>query len=182
MEDRSVHCVDCYLKALRNWVFPFPIPAMLDKWSMTNSPEVNRGTRWLGIIWMTKPLSEFIPAEAAPANVGKAEYLAELSDMLQGDGLKTIFFGGPAEIGIVEKVVALAKIKPVVLTGKLNLLELAAAIKKCSVFLSGDSGPMHIAVSQQVPVVALFGPTSVVRYGPYNCPHVVIQPAQNIFS
>jgi heptosyltransferase-2 len=35
---------------------------------------------------------------------------------------------------------------------------------------------MHIAAAQQVPVVALFGPTSTKLYGPYHTPHQIIQP------
>lgn len=87
----------------------------------------------------------------------KPEYLTEFSDLLQQNGIKTIFYGGKADLEIVNKVFSICKFKPVTLTGKLNLLELAAVIKKCSVFVSADSGPMHIAVSQQIPVVALFG-------------------------
>lgn len=183
IKDRSVHCVDCYLKALRELGIPVPNSADIKmEMEYAQQSKLTADRIWLENNLNDQTVVGIHPGGSSAGKRWKPEYLAELSDMLQRNGLKTIFFGGPTEIGIAEKVVALAKIKPVVLTGKLNLLELAAAIKKCSVFLSGDSGPMHIAVSQQVPVVALFGPTSVVRYGPYNCPHVVIQPAQNILA
>lgn len=36
---------------------------------------------------------------------------------------------------------------PIVATGKFSLGELAAAIHRCSLFITNDSGPMHVAVS-----------------------------------
>ena len=53
------------------------------------------------------------------------------------------------------------------LTGKTNLVELVALIKKAKVVVSNDSGPMHLAAALEIPVVALFGPTSPERFGPY---------------
>lgn len=181
IKDRSIHSADCYLKALRE----IGIPNTIDNKLEMEYDQQSQATA--DQIWHKKNLQNQIVVGIHPganwrSKRWKPEYLAKLSDMLHQDGIKTVFFGGPADIEIVEKVVTLAKIKPVTLTGKLNLLELAAVIKKCSVFLSGDSGPMHIAVSQQVPVVALFGPTSPVRYGPYHSPHIVIQPNINILT
>ena len=66
------------------------------------------------------------------------DYMAILSEKLQEDGFKTVFFGGKSDIEIVEKVVAQCKVKPVVFTGILSLLELATMIQKCVVFVSGQ--------------------------------------------
>ena len=45
---------------------------------------------------------------------------------------------------------------------------------KCAAFVSGDSGPLHVAVSQHVPVVAIFGPSDPVRYAPFG-PHRLVR-------
>ena len=60
------------------------------------------------------------------------------------------------------------------LTGKVTLMELAALLKKCAVFVTNDSGPMHIAAAVDTPVVALFGPTDPLKTGPYGHGHVVL--------
>jgi lipopolysaccharide heptosyltransferase II len=52
--------------------------------------------------------------------------------------------------------------------GKTSLAELIAITARAAVFVSCDTGPMHLAVAQGVPVVALFGPGEAGRTGPYN--------------
>ncbi len=54
------------------------------------------------------------------------------------------------------------------LCGKTGMGELVEVTRKCSLFFSNDSGPMHIAAILNVPVVAPFGPTSPVLTGPYS--------------
>jgi ADP-heptose:LPS heptosyltransferase len=44
---------------------------------------------------------------------------------------------------------------------------LAAIIKKCDLIIGNDSGPMHIAVTQGVPVLGIYGPTDQALQGPY---------------
>jgi ADP-heptose:LPS heptosyltransferase len=53
------------------------------------------------------------------------------------------------------------------LRGRIQLAELPALIHRASVVVSNDSAPLHIASSLKKPLVALFGPTSAMRYGPY---------------
>ena len=53
------------------------------------------------------------------------------------------------------------------LCGKTTLKELGAVMRLAQLVISNDSGPMHIAVSQKTPTVALFGPTLPEFTGPY---------------
>ena len=53
------------------------------------------------------------------------------------------------------------------LRGRIHLAELPALIDRASAIVSNDSAPLHIASSLKKPLVALFGPTSAKRYGPY---------------
>lgn len=53
------------------------------------------------------------------------------------------------------------------LAGKTSLRELMCITQKCDLFLTNDSGPMHIACAIGTPVVALFGSTSPKATGPY---------------
>ena len=60
------------------------------------------------------------------------------------------------------------------MTGKTTLLELAALLKKCSVMITGDTGPMHIATAVKTPVVAVMGPTDPGQTGPYGKNNIVL--------
>ena len=44
--------------------------------------------------------------------------------------------------------------------------ELLAVLARCDLVLSGDSGPLHMAVALGRPAVALYGPTDPAIYGP----------------
>ncbi len=61
------------------------------------------------------------------------------------------------------------------LVGKTNLLELGALLELCSLCLTCDSGPMHIAAAVGTPCVALFGPTDPIRHQPYGEGHTIIE-------
>lgn len=60
------------------------------------------------------------------------------------------------------------------LAGKLTLPQLGAVIQQCDLFIGNDSAPMHLAAAVNTPVVALFGPTSPERYGPYGVASEVV--------
>ena len=62
-----------------------------------------------------------------------------------------------------------------ILTGKLTLQELAALLKKCAVVITTDSGPMHIAVTQSVPLVTMFGASPVPGFYPYDGKDILIK-------
>jgi heptosyltransferase-1 len=63
------------------------------------------------------------------------------------------------------------------LAGRTTLQSLAALFKRADLVISTDTGPMHIAAAVGTPVVALFGPTSVTRTGPFGSGHQVLQAA-----
>jgi len=74
----------------------------------------------------------------------------------------------------VESPVVLATGRPIDLTGQTTLKELVAVIAEAHVMVTNDSGPMHIAAAVGTPVVAIFGPTSPRRTGPYGRGHRVL--------
>ena len=74
-----------------------------------------------------------------------------------------LIFGGPDEVDIALDIENYLIKKGVVnyknLSGKTTISELVEHISKLDLFISGDSGPMHIAASFQIPTIAIFGPT-----------------------
>jgi heptosyltransferase-2 len=79
------------------------------------------------------------------------------------DKYDIIIFGGPNEVEMAQEIEDNLKILGVTnyknLAGKTNIKELCANIGGCSLFITNDSGPMHVAAAYQVPTVAIFGPT-----------------------
>lgn len=107
------------------------------------------------------------------------EYYAQLADALLEMGYGVAYFGGLMDEEIVGQAIAQMQQKDhenlKVFTGKLTLQELAALLKKCAVFVTNDSGPMHIAVTQDVPVVTMFGASPVPGFYPYNNQSILIK-------
>ncbi len=91
---------------------------------------------------------------------------AELCDRLAADGIRVVVTGMEKDREFVRELMVKSKSKPAMLVGKTNLLQLAAVIAHCRVFVTPDSAPLHIASAMDVPVVALFGPTSPERHLP----------------
>jgi ADP-heptose:LPS heptosyltransferase len=52
------------------------------------------------------------------------------------------------------------------LVGAADLLQLAAVLSRLSLFITPDTGPMHLAAAVGTPLVAVFGPSSPGRWGP----------------
>ena len=48
-------------------------------------------------------------------------------------------------------------------------------MSRCNLLITNDSGPMHVAISQQVPIVALYGPSNPFFYGPYQAHAIVLE-------
>lgn len=61
------------------------------------------------------------------------------------------------------------------LAGKLTFAQLGALIQQCELFIGNDSAPMHLAAAVNTPVVALFGPTSPERYGPFGVARAIVR-------
>jgi heptosyltransferase-2/heptosyltransferase-3 len=86
-------------------------------------------------------------------------------------GCKIAITGDKNELSLAVQIAAAMKAKPEILAGKLSLLELAKLESKSLAFLSGDTGPYHLAVAVGCPTVTLFAPTdrgsSIEACGPH---------------
>jgi 3-deoxy-D-manno-octulosonic-acid transferase/heptosyltransferase-1 len=100
---------------------------------------------------------------------------AAVCDRIVGElGLPVVFTGESPE-GPIARIRSLMEAPSASVAGETSLRELAALYREAAVLLTTDSGPMHLAAAVGTPVVALFGPTSPERTGPYGKGHVVIR-------
>lgn len=90
-------------------------------------------------------------------------------------GASIIVVGGPAERELGDRVAAEIGGDAVSLAGRTSLPQLAAVIRRCALFLTNDTGPMHVAAAVGVPIVAIFGPTDWVATPPYGENHAIVR-------
>lgn len=102
-------------------------------------------------------------------------FFAKVLDRLHEEGRGPVVVIGSAEDRCdVDALRAVTTTSFIDLAGTVPLGCLPALLSKAGVMITNDSGPMHIAAAVGVPVVALFGPTSAVRTGPYGTGHRVL--------
>jgi ADP-heptose:LPS heptosyltransferase len=79
--------------------------------------------------------------------------------------LRIVLTGTEADLPLANELIQrLKNIKFINACAKTNINQLACLIKRCSVYVSCDSAPLHIACAMQIPFVALFGPTDPRRH------------------
>jgi len=74
---------------------------------------------------------------------------------------------GPSEEGLAQAVACASRWKKAV-PFPCTLKQLAALADRARLFLGGDTGPLHLAAARGTPIVALYGPTSARRNGPFH--------------
>lgn len=96
------------------------------------------------------------------------ERFAEVARRLVARGDATIVLtGSAADRPLVERVKQLLPAgRAIDVAGDVDLLTLAGILARLDVLVTGDTGPMHLATAVDTPVVAVFGPSDPVRYGP----------------
>lgn len=106
------------------------------------------------------------------------ERFAGLCDkLIDNAGTSIVLFGSGQEKDIVDRVEAAMKNKVLNTAGKLSLEQSVALMKKCSLAVCNDSGPLHIAEGLGVKTVCLSGPVDERVYGPFpiNKENIVIK-------
>ena len=85
-------------------------------------------------------------------------------------GLKVVITASPEkfELEKVSNILNYCKSEPVNLSGKLSLKQTAALNKKAKLFIGVDTAIMHISASNNIPVLAFFGPSGADQWGPWD--------------
>jgi len=94
-------------------------------------------------------------------------HLIKLCNSLSLKGYRIVFTGTEKDLPRAEELSrSLKTAKPIIACGKTTVNQLVCLIRRCNVFISADSAPLHIANSQDTPFIALFGPTDYRRHLP----------------
>ncbi len=107
-----------------------------------------------------------------------APYFSELSNMIlkQFKNAFVFVFGGPEEDVLKNKVREHSSYADRVIAVRTNSIrETAAIMKHMHLFITNDSGLMHLAAALQIPTVSIFGPTNPVWVKPWMVPHRVVR-------
>ena len=116
----------------------------------------------LGTTWPTK---EWLP-----------KHFAEVAHRLGENGARIVITGSSDDLARRDEFAShVGDTRYVDLVGQTDLFVLAAVIERCGVYVTADSGPMHIAAAVGTPVISIFGPTSPGRHGPLGERHHAIQ-------
>jgi heptosyltransferase-2 len=102
------------------------------------------------------------------------EKFAEVAAALAED-FDIVIFGGPSETDIASDIERMIRKRGVNklenLAGKTTISQLCSRIAGLDLFITGDSGPMHVAAAYRVPTVAIFGPTKWLETSQWMNPH-----------
>jgi len=102
------------------------------------------------------------------------ERFAELCRRLKAEGATPVLVGGPGDAALGAEIARASG--AVDLVGRTDLEELKSLMGRLELFVTNDSGPMHLAAAAGVPVVAIFGATTrELGFFPYGPGHRVVE-------
>ena len=133
--------------------------------------------------------NNFLEAEGVPSdrlliglNPGSASLsrrwsragFAEVGDRLQQKyNAQILITAGEAEGRLPHEIAGRMAYSPIIVTG-ITPMQLGAMIQKCHLYISNDTGPMHISTAVKTPTIGLFGASNPHQWGPNWQPHTII--------
>lgn len=115
------------------------------------------------------------PGGGWPTKLWHTSEFAAVSDRLwQAFGIRSAITYGPGELSLAQMVAAQSKTGAAFPLAS-TLKQFLALARQAKLFLGGDTGPMHLAAAAGTPIVALFGPTSARRNGPFAREDLIVE-------
>jgi len=173
---RSVHMVRTYLELIQGLGLPLR-PAEIRLAAAPDEKERSRIILEQAGADLSRPLV-FLHAGASfgPAKRWPAERFAALGRILMERKKAGLVLTGSAEDAPVAEAIASRLPRPPAnLVGRTTLRELVGAVSQAALFVTNDTGPMHLANALRVPVMAVFGPTDPAVTAPFHPPAVVLK-------
>ncbi|MDP1827186.1 MAG: glycosyltransferase family 9 protein [Archangium sp.] len=131
-----------------------PLQLKVNELATARAAQLLPGGKWIAIA----------PGAAWATKRWPAERLAQVAAALRPDGHRIALVGGPMDGALLD--VIRAGCQPEVDLSAESLPVLAAALGRVGLLIGNDSGLVHVAGAMGRPALAIFGPTSVKRWGP----------------
>ena len=129
-----------------------------------------------GVRQDVRPLIVINPVARWRTKLWSEQKFAELADrLIQEKNAVIIFTGSSDDRAVIARIVSMMKQEAENWAGETTLKELAALASLSNLFITTDTGPMHLAAAAGAKVLALFGPTAPWRTGPYGESHIVVR-------
>ncbi len=161
---------------------PPPFQKGEQRGDLTKGGEGGFNKGWQGVkgkrgeVRSAPPLVVINPVARWRTKLWPEQKFAELADrLIQERKAVVIFTGSSSDRAVIERIVAMMKQSAENWAGETTLKELAALATLSTLFISTDTGPMHLAAATGAKVLALFGPTAPWRSGAYGTSHIVIR-------
>lgn len=108
------------------------------------------------------------PGAFRPSRMWPAERFKDIARwLIQEMSAHIVITGGDKEKAVIQGIAESLPGNRVKKVTGVSIMKLGAVIEKMNIFMTNDTGPMHIAAAVGVPIVALFGQTNLCRYHPY---------------
>ncbi len=151
-----------------------PVDTAAEEWVTKEFERQSSGKREIGRFAILAPTAGWAAKEWPVENYGT------VARELASQGVVSLVSFGPGEEAVAQKVVEASG--GAAIAFPCTLSQLIALTRRATLFIGGDTGPMHLAAALQVPVVALFGPTDPARNGPYSPRAKVLRSPQSATS
>jgi len=141
----------------------------------------HRIREWLNTLRLPAPPVIINPGAGWPSKIWPEERFAAVARQLHDRHRLTsvVVWGGERERASAERIAAAAPAATVV-APPTTLQDLGVLSRLSRLFLSGDTGPLHLAAAVGTPCVGLFGPVPADRNGPYGSIHTTVEPAAGL--
>jgi lipopolysaccharide heptosyltransferase II len=198
--DQRRHEVEWYLDVVRALGLPAPREEAYLKFYPTEEDRSQAGKVISEAVWEEESEAGYValhvgggvnPGMRLLSKRWEPERWARIADWLAETYEPTIFLlGGPGEEdrqaaeALKSALFPATRAYVVDLVGRLSWGSMGALLERCNLFLGHDTGAMHVATAMRTPVVAVFGPTDPVRYGPWDPSRmsVVVAPKSTALS
>jgi len=174
--NRNLHETDYNLELVRLLGVPRSKPVI----HLPQRTGTEREADWLlqshGLTQTSRPIAVH-PWTSNPVKSWPLESFAELADRLHADHRPILVIGGPESLPLMERWKSQAPDQVVDLVGKIPLRTLPALLRRCSLLVSNDSGPVHVAAAVGTPTIVV-APKShamlLARWRPIGTGHLLL--------
>ena len=121
-----------------------------------------------------RPLIGLNPGTGSVSRRWSKLRFAKIGDLLLREhNAQILITAGPREGSLPYELADLMACSPLILT-RATPMQLGAIIQRCHLFISNDTGPMHMSTAVKTPTIALFGSSNPARWGPHWSKHTII--------